>query len=159
MSLRDIFNVGNDNISVDPYQAYILRELAPLSRSIPQLEWEHVRVCFAPHQVERLKQAGLMDRVFEMKDAGKVSTDELAKHPGRYLMSTRSGFGLTKVFDKISAEKVELVWSQWSGYWKREGCAMREWAEKHGREVHFIHSGGHGVAGGLRAARGRCRGR
>jgi hypothetical protein len=83
-----------------------------------------------------------MDRVFEMKDAGKVSTDELAEHPGRYLMSTRSGFGLTKVFDKVSTEKVELVWSQWSGYWKREGCAMREWAEKRGRGVHCVHSGG-----------------
>jgi hypothetical protein len=58
-----------------------------------------------------------------MKNAGKVSTDELAEHPGRYLMSTRSGFGLTKVFNKVSAEKVELVWSHWSGYWKREGCA------------------------------------
>ncbi len=43
-----------------------------------------------------------MDRIFEMKDAGRVSTDELAEHPGRHLMSTRSG------------------------YWKREGCAMRE---------------------------------
>jgi len=133
---------GRDLV-VDPYQAYILRELAPLSPRIPQLEWEHVRVCFAPHQVERLKQAGLMERVYAMKDAGKVSTDELAEHPERYLMSTRSGFGLTKVFDKVGAERVELVWSQWSGYWKRNGCAMREWAEKRGTRVSFIHSGGH----------------
>lgn len=39
---------------------------------------------FAPHQVERLKQAGLMKLVYAMKDAGKVSTDQLAEHPGRY---------------------------------------------------------------------------
>ena len=45
-------------------------------------------------------------------------------------MSTLSGFGVTKVLDKVGAEKVSLVWSQWSCYWKREGCAMREWAEK-----------------------------
>ena len=128
---------------VDPYQAYVLRELAPLSSSIPQFDWEHVRVCFAPHQVERLKQAGLMKLVYAMKDAGKVSTDELAERPSRYLMSTRSGFGLTKVFEKVGAGRVELVWSQWSGYWKRDGCAMREWAEKRGASVHFIHSGGH----------------
>jgi len=128
---------------VDPYQAYILRALAPLSRTIPQFEWQHIRVCFAPHQVSRLKDAGLMPLVYEMKDAGKVSTDELAKNPGRYLMSTRSGFGLTKVFDKVGPARVELVWSQWSGYWNRDGCAMREWADKHGARVHFIHSGGH----------------
>ena len=133
---------GRDLV-VDPYQAYILRELAPLSRSIPQFEWEHVLVCFAPHQVERLKQAGLMQLVYAMRDAGKVSTDQLAEQPGRYLMSTRSGYGLTKVFDKVGAECVELVWSLWSGYWNRDGCAMREWAEKHSTNVHFIHSGGH----------------
>ena len=117
--------------------------LAPLSRSIPQFDWEHIFVCFAPHQVKCLKEAGLMQLVYDMKDAGKVSTDELARHPGRYLMSTRSGFGLTKVFDKVGADSVELVWSQWSGYWKRDGCAMREWAEKRGAYTHFIHSGGH----------------
>ena len=122
------------------------RELAPLSRSIPQFEWEHVLVCFAPYQVERLKQAGLMKLVCAMRDAGKVSTDQLAEHPGRYLMSTRSGFGLTKVFDKVGAERVELVWSLWSGYWDRDGCAMHEWAEKRGAHVHFIHSGGHAWA-------------
>jgi len=84
-----------------------------------------------------------MPLVYEMKDAGKVSTDQLAENPGGYLMSTRSGFGLTKVFDKVGPKNVELVWSQWSGYWKRDGCAMREWAEKHDAGVHFVHSGGH----------------
>jgi len=128
---------------LDPYQAYILRALAPLSRTIPQFEWEHIRVYFAPHQVSRLKEAGLMPLVYEMKDAGKVSTDELAEHPGRYLMSTRSGFGLTKVFDKVGPEHVELVWSQWSGYWNRDGCAMREWAEGRGVRAEFVHAGGH----------------
>ena len=34
---------------------------------------------------------------------------------------------MTKVFDKIGSDKVALVWSMWSGYWEREGCAMREW--------------------------------
>ena len=128
---------------IDPYQAYVLRELAPLSHSIPQVEWDDVRVCFAPHQVERLKNAGLMQRVYDMKDAGRVSTDDLAANPGGYLMVTRSGFGVTKVFDKVGPQRIALVWSQWSGYWKREGCAMREWAEKRGIEAQFIHSGGH----------------
>lgn len=35
-------------------------KLAPLSKSIPQFTWEDVRVSFAPHQVERLKDAGMM---------------------------------------------------------------------------------------------------
>jgi mRNA degradation ribonuclease J1/J2 len=38
---------------------------------------------------------------------------------------------------------VVLVWSMWSGYWTRDGCAMREWAEREGIVPQFVHSGGH----------------
>ena len=31
----------------------------------------------------------------------------------------------------------------WSGYWTRENCAVRKWAEREGVRAHFIHSGGH----------------
>lgn len=128
---------------IDPYQAYVLMKLAPLSKNIPQLTWDEVRVLFAPHQVSRLKDAGLMELVYEMARDGKVMSDELAAEPGRYLACCRGGYGMTKVFDKIGAGRVELVWSMWQGYWEREGCAMREWAEQVGVAPRFIHSGGH----------------
>ena len=128
---------------VDPYQAFVLTKLAPLSPSIPQFNWDRVRVCFAPHQVERLKSAGLMQLVRDMSRASKVSTDELAENPGAYLMCARAGFGMTKVLDKIGPGRVSLVWSQWSGYWRRDGCAIREWSERTGVEARFVHSGGH----------------
>lgn len=128
---------------IDPYQAYVLSKLATLSKSIPQFTWDEIRVSFAPHQVSRLKDAGLMELVYEMSSHGKVTSDELAAAPGRYLACCRGGYGVTKVFDKIGADRVALVWSMWSGYWNRDGCAMREWAEREGVEPHFIHNGGH----------------
>ncbi|AUB84085.1 MBL fold metallo-hydrolase [Candidatus Thiodictyon syntrophicum] len=128
---------------VDPYQAFVLMKLAPLSASIPQFTWDGIRVCFAPHQVERLRNAGLMQLVWDMRIAAKVSTDELAENPGAYLMCARAGFGMTKVFDKIGPSRVSLVWSQWSGYWRRGGCPIREWSERTGVEARFVHSGGH----------------
>ena len=128
---------------VDPYQAFVLMKLAPLSTSIPQFTWDLVHVCFAPHQVERLKNAGLMQVVWDMGRAAKVSTDELAENPGAYLMCARAGFGMTKVLDKIGPGRVSLIWSQWSGYWRRDGCAIREWSERTGVEAQFVHSGGH----------------
>lgn len=134
---------GGRQLVIDPYQAYVLMKLAPLSKSIPQFGWDDVRVNFAPHQVERLKQANLMELVYEMSEQGKVTSDQLASEPGRYLMCTRSGHGVTRVFDKIGSGRVELVWSMWSGYWNRQGCAMREWAERTDVEARFIHSGGH----------------
>jgi ribonuclease J len=128
---------------IDPYQAYVLMKLRPLSKNIPQFTWDDVRVSFAPHQVQRLKDAGLMELVYEMSSEGKVTTEELAEDPGHYLMCTRSGYGTTKVFDRVGAASVQLVWSMWSGYWDRPGCAMREWSEREGVSVQFVHSGGH----------------
>lgn len=142
---------------IDPYQAYVLTKLAPLSNNIPQFTWDRIRVSFAPHQVQRLKDAGLMELVCEMSSEGKVTTDQLAEHPGRYLMCTRSGYGMTKVFDKVGAANVELIWSMWAGYWNRDGCAMREWSERHGVEVPFVHSGGHAWPEDLRRLVGAIR--
>jgi ribonuclease J len=127
---------------IDPYQAYVLMKLAPLSKNIPQFSWDGVRVSFPPHQVERLKAAGLMGLAREMAGEGRVSSDQLAERPGRYLLCTRGSYGLTKLLDKIGAQRVVLVWSMWRGYW-RGGSAVRRWAESRGVEPRFIHSGGH----------------
>ncbi len=127
---------------IDPSQACVLMKLEPLSAGIPQ-SWDDVRVSFVPHQVERLKEAGLMDPARVMSARAQVSSDELTEQPGRYLMCLRGSRGGTKLFDKIGSERVALVWSMWSGYWKRGYSPMREWAARHGVEVHFVHSGGH----------------
>jgi len=83
-----------------------------------------------------------MDLAGRMSAQGYVSSDELAAHPGRFLMCTRGSYGVTKRFGKIGADRVDLVWSLWRGYWER-GSGMREWAERRGVAPHFIHSGGH----------------
>ena len=127
---------------VDAYQAYVLRQLAPLSPNIPQVEWDGVRVKFAHHQVERLKEAGLMDFAREMSTRGYVGTTELVASPGRVLMSVRGSAGVTRLFDAIGPDHVALVWSAWRGYWERN-AGMRSWASCTGVELHFIHSGGH----------------
>ncbi len=67
--------------------------------------------------------------------AEPVSSDELAAAPRRFLMCTRGSYGVTKLFDKIGADRVALVWSLWRGYWEREDCAMRRWAERRGVEA------------------------
>jgi ribonuclease J len=128
---------------IDPYQAYVLMKLEPLSTNIPQFSWDDVRVSFVQHQVKSLKEAGLMDLARVMSARARVSNDELAEQPGRYLMCLRCSRGGTKLFDKIGSERVTLVWSMWSGYWKRGYSPMREWAARHGVEAHFVHSGGH----------------
>lgn len=128
---------------IDPYQAYILHKLAPLSDSIPQYTWDGVRVYFSQYQVGRLKDAGLMELVYDMNAHGKATSDQLAAEPQRYLMCARGSYGMTKLFDKIGPDRVVLAWSMWSGYWQRDGCMMRQWAEREEVRVRFVHSGGH----------------
>ena len=127
---------------IDPYQAYVLMKLSGLSKNIPQFTWEGVRVSFPPHQVRRLEDAGLRNLARQMAHEGRVSSDELAERPGRFLLCARGSFGVTKLLDKIGPDHVELVWSMWSGYWER-GSAVRTWAERRGVERQLIHSGGH----------------
>ena len=133
---------ANRLLLIDPYQAYVLMQLAPLSPNIPQFSWKRVRVGFVPYQVRRLEAAGLMDLVYQMSDEGRASSDELARRPGRFLACTRGSRSVTRLFDKVGPARIELVWSMWGGYWERGG-ALRTWAEKEGVPVHFVHSGGH----------------
>lgn len=127
---------------VDAYQAYVLMKLKPLSDNIPQVDWDGVRVNFPPSQVGKLKTAGLMDLARQMSREGYVSSDALAATPGRFLLCTRGSHGVTKLFDKVGAERVVLVWSLWRGYWERGG-GMRDWAARRGVEPRFLNSGGH----------------
>jgi hypothetical protein len=105
----------------------VLRQLTPLSPSIPQVGWEGVRVKFVHHQVERLEQAGLMDLAREMSTQGYVGTSELVAHPGRFLMCVRGSYGVTKLIDRVGHEHVVLVWSMWRGYWDRNRD-LNSWA-------------------------------
>jgi ribonuclease J len=128
---------------IDPYQAFVLMKLVHLSKSIPQFTWDGVCVSFAPSQVERLKNAGLMELVRQMADEGRVSSDQLAEQPARYLICTRGSRGATRLLEKVGSTRVVLVWSMWRGYWDRDPSAMRTWAEGQHVEPHFVHSGGH----------------
>ena len=101
-----------------------------------------MRVKFAHHQVERLKAASLMGLASEMSEQGYVGTRELVAHPGRFLMSVRGNYGVTKLFYRVGPDHVVLVWSMWRGYWERN-AGMRSWASRAGVEPHFVHSGGH----------------
>jgi hypothetical protein len=55
---------------------------------------------------------------------------------------------VTKVFERIGAERVVLVWSVWRVYWRRN-CGLSPWADRIGRDAHVIPNGGHAWPQGL----------
>jgi len=127
---------------IDPYQAFVLRVLAPLSSRIPQFDWDRVRVGILDHQIEALERAGLSAVVGEMRQASVASRD-LISTPGHYLISVRGSRKNANLLSAVGREKVAPVWSLWKGYWPRPTCNVRKWCERNDVAVRFIHSGGH----------------
>ena len=61
------------------------------------------------HYSVRLKEASMMDLVYEKSEQGKVTSDQLAVGPGRYLMRSRGSYGVSKVVDKVGPSNVVLA--------------------------------------------------
>jgi ribonuclease J len=128
---------------IDPYQAFVLLKLAPLSPNIPQFSWDGIGIGVLRHQIESLEKAGLTELAGQMRGQAGVSSDAMAADPGHYLVCARGSYTNTQLLEKIGGGRVALVWSMWGGYWKRPKCPMRTWAKRAGVPPHFIHSGGH----------------
>jgi len=128
---------------IDPYQAYVLRELAMLSDNIPQFTWEHVRVKFVRSHVTQLIANGRWELAREMAREAKVSTAQLAAEPARFLAVVRSNAPTLRVLDALpDPSNSAVVWSMWGGYWDKD-IHLRPWCEKRSVEPLSIHSGGH----------------
>ena len=110
---------------------------------LPQYTWDDVRVVFTHSQREKLAEHGLLDVVNAIARVAHVKSGELAAEPGRYLMDGRANSKIPKLFELVGKDNLELVWSMWGGYLKRDYSPVRDWAQANGLTLHRIHSGGH----------------
>jgi len=128
---------------LDPYQAYVLHRLSPLSKNVPQYSWDGIRVKFVSAHVKALEKAGLMKLVYDMADQAKVSKEQIAESPGDFLLLARSNMPTVLLLEYLPEPAgTQIAWSMWDGYWERDRY-VREFCEKWEIEPHFIHSGGH----------------
>jgi len=128
---------------IDPYQAYILMALRQICPEAPQFDAPSVRVKFIRSHVEKLREAGLWALACEMSRAGKVSADQLAADPRRFVYlarASRATVSLLRVLARTTQPTV--VWSQWRGYLAKGGPIPRFCAER-GIVPLVLHSGGH----------------
>jgi ribonuclease J len=134
---------------IDPYQAYILMMLRDVRPDAPQFDWLSVRVKFIRDHVARLKDAGFWDLACKMSRAGKVTAEQLAANPRGFVYLARSS-GATVALLRYLARTARptVVWSQWSGYLKKDGPVKR-FCDETGIVPYPIHSGGHAHPGDL----------
>jgi len=128
---------------IDAYQAYVMTVLKDVCPQAPQADSPSVRVKFVKYHVEKLKEAGFWSLVCKMSRNGKVSAEQLAANPRRFVYLARSNNATVALLNYLArTTRPILVWSQWSGYLKKDGALQRFCSSNNIKPI-LIHSGGH----------------
>jgi hypothetical protein len=78
-----------------------------------------------------------------MSRAGKVTSEQLAANPGKFVYLARSSNATVALLRYLTKTmRPAVVWSQWSGYLKKGG-AVQDFCKEKEIESILIHSGGH----------------
>lgn len=135
--------IAGRELVLDPYQAFVLLALKDIYPEAPQFDWPSVRVKFIRNHVDKLKEAGFWDLACQMSRAGKVTSEQLAADPSRFVYLARSS-GATVALLRYLAKTAlpTVVWSQWGGYLKKED-AVKRFCDENDIVPVLIHSGGH----------------
>jgi len=126
---------------IDLYTAFVLDKLSAISRSIPQFDWEEVRVLYAYSHAKKLVE---YDRklLYKYKKA-KIGWDEILTNPHDMVVLSKDNFYFRKVvlrkLDTTSGS--EAIYSMWHGY--IEQTDLPKVLKSHNIELVEIHTSGH----------------
>ncbi len=114
---------------IDPYTAYTLQELKPISDKIPQYFWNNIGILFAADSNTR----AIAQEQLNQFSRAKITKSRIQNNPKKYVLKSNR-YVETHLIDDHLLNNITLVYSQWSGYtkgiWKNE-------------DVHHIHCSGH----------------
>ena len=101
---------------LDIYTAWVLEQLKLISKNIPAMEWDQIKIKFSYNQHEKLKDnpdffGDFRNRVYQHR----ISKEELHANPAEYLFfSKMSHYKTINLHKKILP--VTVIYSQWLGY-------------------------------------------
>lgn len=136
---------------IDPYTANVLAGVAKLNPKIPTATTaEQIKVYFPRRITKLLIQSDKKRYIYSLNpEANKVTYDDIAASPERYVMVVRKS--ALEFLRNIKAEHICFIRSIWGGYWNNESCAsLRSWVEANCESVVDIHSSGHADIASLR---------
>lgn len=112
----------NKILVVDMYTAWILENLKLVSNSIPNIDWDDVKVL-------RLKSGSYYQNIVNHKDYFKdfsqrifnniAEIEEIQENPSDYFLKI-SPHHIDEVIDAINVNDANVIYSQWLGYLKSE---------------------------------------
>lgn len=134
---------------IDLYQAWVLRHLGKQFPSIPQADWDGIRVHFPKPHLKTLLRAN-RDSFFRAMRPKEITLDQLTAEPSNYLLHTRANRLIWEILDCLPTDpQPRLIWSMWAGYLdkpslfndelKRRGCVMTH-----------LHTSGHATVSDLK---------
>jgi len=141
---------------LDIYTAWVLEQLKLVSKNIPAMEWEQIKVKLSFGQHEKLKDnpdffGDFRTRVYQHR----ISKEEMQATPADYLY-----FGKMSHFRTINFYKeiipVNVIYSQWLGYlsYKNEDYfgaeAMAGYRNDHQVNFMYAHTSGHATVEDLK---------
>ncbi|MCP3681381.1 MAG: MBL fold metallo-hydrolase [bacterium] len=105
---------------IDIYTAWVLEQMKQVSDSVPNMDWDEVKVYFDYGHYEKVKQneskfGGFANQIYK----NRVFKEDLQKTPQDYLVHSKmSKFRIIDLYKKFG--RVNLIYSQWKGYLEPE---------------------------------------
>jgi ribonuclease J len=128
------------NLVIDLYGAAIAAATA--NASIPQADWDRIRVYVPQAQRIRVKESKQFRRVNELGSA-RIFAEELAADPGHWVMCFRQSM-LRELERAGCLRDARAVWLMWPGYLDREiGGLFRDSLAALDIDLEIVHASGH----------------
>lgn len=121
--------------------------------TIPQAEWERVRVYVPQAQRVKVKDSGEFWRV-NRRQGSRIPAEELARDPSRWVMTFRSSMA-GELERSGCLEGAKALWLMWSGYLQGEsGRKTRDLFTRLGVVLETVHASGHAHVADLKRLAG-----
>ncbi len=128
---------------IDLYTAYNLYALRSISKSLPQYDWNEIRVVPWWYQQQRLKESNKTDFI-ELTRSKWIRWKELVNRAHDIVLLMRSNRKINDLETHFGDEvkNVQIIWSLWEGYWDKDNL-IRKFCEKYQIAKISIHTSGH----------------
>lgn len=142
---------------VDFYTAWVLEKVKAVSGSVPNMDWDHVRL-YADYRPDQIVKNNLeyFGDFRKRAYASRVTKDELHSNPAEYLViSKMSKYNVMNLYKNFESP-VSVIYSQWLGYLNCSNDeyygaeAVAEYREDADVNFVYAHTSGHAVLNDLK---------
>ena len=132
---------------MDLYAATMAR--ATMRDTIPQADWDGIRVYVPQSQRVKVKQSGQFDRIAAVR-ANRIYGEDLAASPREFVLTFRGSMA-AELERAGCLRDAAVAWSMWRGYLDQPSSArLRDWLARNDLPLHHLHSSGHASVADLK---------